>query len=272
VEFIEAGGMTLPKLGLGTWRLSGPSGTDSVLGALALGYRHIDTAQRYDNEGAVGEALATSGVPRGEIHLTTKVWFDSLARDAMRRSIEASLQALRTQYVDLFLIHWPSREMDLGAALESLVSVREAGLARHIGVSNFTVPLLRRALDEFGAPLVCNQVEYHVLLDQSKLLSFMRERGLALAAYSPLAQGRLAEHPELAGIARKHGATPSQVALRWLLDQDIVAAIPKAARRESQQANLDALGLKLDDQDRATIAALPKDVRLVSPGWHPGWD
>ncbi len=272
MEYLEAGGMTLPKLGLGTFRLTGEAGTQSILGALDLGYRHIDTAQRYANEDAVGAAIAATSVPRADIHLTTKVWWDSLAPADMRRSIEGSLTALRTPYVDLFLIHWPTREMDLGAALGELMRIRAEGLARHIGVSNFTVPLLKRALDEFGAPLVCNQVEYHVLLGQAKLLPFMQSRGMALTAYSPLAQGRLADHPDLARIARKHGATPSQVALRWLFDQPFVGAIPKAARPESQQSNLDALNLRLDDTDRAAIAALPKDVRCVSPGWHPGWD
>lgn len=272
MEFVEAGGMKLPKLGLGTFRLTGAAGTQSVLGALDLGYRHIDTAERYANEDAVGAAIAATPVPRADIHLTTKVWWENLAPAAMRRSIEGSLAALRTSYVDLFLIHWPTREMDLGAALGELARIKAEGLARNVGVSNFTVPLLKRALDEFGAPIVCNQVEYHVLLGQQTLLPFMQARGLALTAYSPLAQGRLAEHPDLARIAAKHAATPSQVALRWLFDQPGVAAIPKAARPESQRSNLDALNLKLDASDRAAIAALPKDVRCISPAWHPGWD
>jgi 2,5-diketo-D-gluconate reductase B len=272
MEFIEAGGMKLPKLGLGTWRLSGADCTGSVLGALERGYRHIDTAQRYANEDAVGDAIAATKVPRADIHLTTKVWWENLAPSAMRRSLEGSLASLKTDYVDLFLIHWPSPDMDLPAALAELMRIKQEGLARHIGVSNFTVALLKQALDEIGAPIVCNQVEYHVLLSQAKLLAFMRARGLALTAYCPLAQGRLAEHPELARIAAKHGVTPAQVALRWLFDQDGVAAIPKAGRAESQQANLDALAVKLDDTDRAAIAALPKNTRCVNPGWAPAWD
>jgi 2,5-diketo-D-gluconate reductase B len=272
MEMITAGGLRMPKLGLGTWRMSGEECTKAVLGALSRGYRHVDTAKMYGNEDAVGEALATTGVPRGDIHLTTKVWWDSLAPDAMKRSFEASLKALRTPYVDLFLIHWPAPDMDLAASLGQMVRFQEQGLARHIGVSNFPAALLRRAVKEVGAPICCNQVEYHVLLDQTKVLAEARSLGLALTAYCPLAQGRLADHPSLAEIARKHGVTPAQVALKWLLDQDNVAAIPKAARPESQQANLDALKIVLDDADRAAIAALPKDQRFVNPAFAPAWD
>ena len=272
MQTVTAGAMRLPKLGLGTWRLRGEECTGAVLGALSRGYRHVDTAQMYGNEDAVGAALAATDVPRGDIHLTTKVWWQNLAPDAMRRAIEASLTALRTDYVDLYLIHWPAPDMDLAASLGELVRIREQGLVRQIGVSNFPVALLRRAVEEVGAPIVCNQVEYHVLLDQTKLLTYMRSRGLALTAYCPLAQGRLAEHPALDGIAAKHGATAAQVALKWLLDQDGVAAIPKAGRASSQQANLDALALSLDDADRAAIAALPKDTRCVNPGFAVAWD
>jgi 2,5-diketo-D-gluconate reductase B len=272
MDYVTVGALRLPKLGLGTWRLRDEECTSAVLGALERGYRHIDTAQMYGNEDAVGAALAATPVARSDIHLTTKVWWQNLAPAAMRRAIEGSLRALRTAYVDLYLIHWPAPDMDLGASLGELVRIREEGLARHIGVSNFPIALLRRAVEEIGAPIVCNQVEYHVLLGQEKLLAYMRSKGLALTAYCPLAQGRLAEHAALDAIGRKHGATAAQVALKWLLDQDGVAAIPKAGRPASQQANLDALRLTLDDADRAAIAALPKDVRCVSPGFPMAWD
>ena len=274
MDVITAQGMRMPKLGLGTWRLKGPACVEAVQGALSLGYRHIDTAEMYDNEEAVGEALANAGVPRGEVHVTSKVWYEHLRDDHMQRAIDGSLAKLRTDYVDLYLIHWPAPDMNLGAALEALMRVREQGKARAIGVSNFPVALLRRAVEEFGAPVACNQVEYHVLLDQSAVLDYARGHDLAVAAYSPLAQGQLARagSEELQVIARKHGATPSQVALAWLLQQDGVAAIPKAARRETQQANLDALTIRLDDADRAAIGALPKTLRLVNPGWSPVWD
>lgn len=272
MEEITVHGMHMPKLGLGTWRLSGAECTEAVQRALGLGYRHIDTAEMYGNEDAVGEALANAGVPREDIHVTTKVWFDHLDADAMQRAIDGSLGRLRTDYVDLYLIHWPAPDMDLPGALHNLMRVQEQGKARAIGVSNFPVALLRRAVEEVRAPIACNQIEYHVLLDQDPVLTYARGHEMAVAAYCPLAQGTLADHEALRAIARKHDATPAQVALKWLLDQPGVAAIPKAARRESQQANLDALCLRLDDEDRAAIATLPKDQRLVSPDFAPAWD
>ena len=271
-QLITTHGMRMPKLGLGTWRMKGPDCTDAVQRAIGLGYRHIDTAEMYGNEEAVGEAIANAGVPRADLHVTTKVWYENLGADAMQRSIDASLHKLRLDQVDLYLIHWPSPGMDLPDALANLVRVQEQGKARAIGVSNFPVALLRRALEEVGAPIACNQFEYHVLLGQSSLVQYCQGKDVAVAAYAPLAQGRLAEHEELQAIARKHGATPAQVALKWLLDQPGVAAIPKANRAESQGANLDALRIELDDTDRAVIAMLPKTQRFVNPGWAPVWD
>ena len=265
-------GLRMPKLGLGTWRLKGAECVAAVQGALSRGYRHIDTAQMYDNEEAVGEALANTEVARGDIHLTTKVWWENLAPDAMKRAMDASLSQLRTGYVDLYLIHWPSPSMDLAAALGQMVAFQEQGLARNIGVSNFPIALLKRAVEEIQAPIAVNQFEYHVLLDQSKLVAYARSKGVAVTAYCPLAQGRLADHESLAVIAKKHGVSTAQVALKWLLDQEGVAAIPKAGRAESQQSNLDAQKLVLDDADRAAIAALPKDQRFVNPGFAPAWD
>jgi 2,5-diketo-D-gluconate reductase B len=272
MERITAQGMRMEKLGLGTWRMAGGQCAASVQTALGLGYRHIDTAEMYGNEDAVGEAIANSGVARGDIHLTTKVWWDNLAGDGIARAIEASLRRLRTDYADLYLIHWPAPDMDLPAAIRGLMQVQERGLARAIGVANFPVALLRRAVEELGAPIACNQFEYHVLLGQARLVQYCRAKGIPVVAYAPLAQGRLAEHEELQAIAQKHRATAAQVALKWLLEQDGVAAIPKARRREAQQANLDALRIELDETDRAAIAMLPKDKRFVQPGFAPRWD
>jgi 2,5-diketo-D-gluconate reductase B len=272
MEQITAQGMRMPALGLGTWRLSGAECVDAVHSALDLGYRHIDTAEMYGNEEAVGAAIAGSGVKRSEIHLTTKVWWENLAGNGIARAIEASLARLGTDYVDLYLIHWPAPEMDLAQALGALVKVQEQGLARAIGVANFPVALLRQAVEQVGAPIACNQFEYHVLLGQDRLVEYCQSKGVAVVAYAPLAQGRLAQHEELQAIAHKHKATAAQVALKWLLDQPGVAAIPKAQRRTTQQANLDALRIKLDDTDRAAIAMLPKDQRFVNPGFAPRWD
>lgn len=265
--------MTMPKLGLGTFRMTGPDCTDAVLRALALGYRHIDTAQMYANEAEVGAALAQTDVPRADIHVTTKVWWENLAPDAMRRAMDDSLTRLRTDYVDLYLIHWPAPDMNLPQALETLVSLQQAGQARQIGVSNFPTALLKRAVEEVGAPIVCNQVEYHVLLGQGPVLRYCRAHDIAVTAYCPIARGGLgAQHPVLNSIAARLGATAEQVALAWLLEQDGVAAIPKASQAANQQANWRAQDLRLTDADRAAIAALPKDQRIVSPGFHPAWD
>jgi 2,5-diketo-D-gluconate reductase B len=272
MELITTRGLRMPKLGLGTWRLKDEAAREAVERALSLGYRHIDTAEMYGNEAEVGAAIAGARLPRDDIHLTTKVWWEHLTPDGITKALETSLTRLQTDHVDLYLIHWPSPDMDLPAALMTLVRLQEQGLARAIGVSNFPVALLKRAVEEIGAPIAVNQVEYHVLLGQGPVLDYARAHDIAVTAYCPIAQGKLADHEELGIIARKHGVTPPQVALKWLLDQPGVAAIPKAARRESQVANLEAMKLELDDSDRAAIAMLPKTQRMVNPGFAPTWD
>ncbi|MBK4995873.1 aldo/keto reductase [Pseudomonas sp. S37] len=265
-------GLNLPAIGLGTWPMTGDACTQAVRQALDVGYRHIDTATAYDNEAAVGQALRDSDVPREQIHLTTKVWWDRLAPKAMRQSLEDSLRALGTEQVDLFHIHWPGQDWDLARSIDTLVALRDEGKARHIGVANFPLGLLRQVMETLGAPLSAIQVEYHVLLSQQPLLEYARSRDLLLTAYTPLARGQAAAQPVIQDIARKHGVLPSQVALKWLLDQDGVAAIPKASSRENQLANLAALDVQLDDEDRAAIAGLPKDQRVVSPAFAPDWN
>ncbi|CAM4110780.1 2,5-diketo-D-gluconic acid reductase B [Pseudomonas reidholzensis] len=265
-------GLDMPAIGLGTWPMTGEQCTSAVRQALALGYRHIDTATAYNNEDAVGQALRESDVPREQIHLTTKVWWDRLAPTAMRQSLEDSLRALGTDHVDLFHIHWPGQDWDLARSIETLVALRDEGKARAIGVANFPLGLLRQVIEELGAPLSAIQVEYHALLGQQPLLDYARQHDLALTAYTPLARGRAAEQQVIRDIAAKHGVLPSQVALKWLLDQDGVAVIPKASSRENQLANLAALDVPLDAQDRALIAGLPKDQRVVSPEFAPDWN
>jgi 2,5-diketo-D-gluconate reductase B len=269
---ITTHGMRMEKLGLGTWKMSGPACTEAVAAALDMGYRHIDTAEMYGNEAEIGAALAATSVPRADIHVTTKVWWEHLAPDALRRSFETSLAKLRLDYVDLYLIHWPHPGMDLPATLTAMMALRDAGLIRNIGVSNFTVALMRQAVEEIGAPIACNQIEYHVMLDQSKVLAYARSKQIAVTAYCPLARGGMDQIPAMAGIARKHGASAEQLALKWLLDQDGVAAIPKASQPANQRANRAALDLVLDEEDRRVIAGLPKDQRLVSPAFGPAWD
>ena len=268
----NARGLNMPKLGLGTWPMVGAECTAAVAQALEVGYRHIDTATGYNNEDAVGKALAQSSVPREQIHVTSKVWWDKLSPADMRQSFDNSLKALQSDYIDLFMIHWPTKDWDLERTIETLVSFKEEGRARNIGVANFPLPLLRKVVEELGAPLSVLQVEYHVALDQTPLLQLARQHDMALTAYSPILRNRVSDIPALQAIAKKHGVLPTQVALKWLLDQDGVAAIPKAASKANQLSNLASLQVPLDDEDRKIIAALPKDQRLVSPPFAPQWD
>ncbi len=272
IENLQAGGISLPKLGLGTYRMQGDVCRAAVESALGLGYRHLDTAEMYGNEEAIGAALAASRIARNDLHITTKVWNENLAPDAIRRAFDASLKKLRLDQIDLYLVHWPARNMNLPAMFETLMKLKQEGRTRAIGVANFNIALLKTVVEEIKAPVACNQVEYHVMLDQAPLRQYLTAKSIPLVAYCPLAQGRVASDEPLAAIGRKHNASAAQVALKWLLDQDGVAAIPKASRAESQQANLDALKVTLDDEDRKAIAALPKNKRCVSPGFAPAWD
>lgn len=272
MQTITTQGIAIPRLGLGTFRLTGAAGQAAVESALAVGYRHIDTAEMYGNEEAVGAAIRAAGVKRSELHVTSKVWHENLRPDAIRRACDASLNKLGLDFLDLYLVHWPSPGMDLPAVMETMVALRDQGRARAIGVANFPAALLRQAVDEIGAPVACNQVEYHVFLGQRTLLETMRARSVPLVAYSPVAQGRVADDPELQRIGRKHGVGPGQVALAWLLGQDGVCAIPKSQSEAGQRANLAAAALTLDDDDRRAIAALPKDRRCVNPAFAPRWD
>src|ERR1700754_2911872 len=272
MEYLQTQGISLPRLGLDTFRMQGDVCRAAVESALALGYRHIDTAEMYGNEDAIGAAIAASGVKRGDLHITTKVWNENLAPDAMRRAFDTSLKKLRIDMVDLYLVHWPKPGMHLPSMFETLMKLKQEGRTRAIGVANFNIALLKTVVEELKAPIACNQIEYHVMLDQSKVKKYMDSKSIPLVAYCPLAQGRAATDETLIAIGRKHNASAAQVALKWLLDQDGVAAIPKASRAESQQANLGALKLSLDDADRKAIAALPKDRRCVNPGFAPAWD
>jgi 2,5-diketo-D-gluconate reductase B len=269
---LQTQGITVPKLGLGTFKLTGDACVAGVASAIGLGYRHIDTAEMYGNEAEVGAGIKASGIARKDLHVTTKVWHENLAPDAIKRAFDASQTKLGLDVIDLYLVHWPSKGMNLPTVFETLLKLKEEGRIRALGVANFPVKLVKQAVEEIGAPVACNQVEYHALLDQTKLLTYLRSKSIPLVAYCPLGQGRLADNDAMKKIAAKHGVTAAQVALKWLLDQDGVAAIPKASRKESQQANLDAWKVKLDDEDRKVIAGLPKTERFVNPGFAPDWD
>jgi 2,5-diketo-D-gluconate reductase B len=270
MPILEAHGMRMPRIGLGTWPMKGAECQAAVESALALGYRHIDTAEMYGNEDAVGAGIAASGLPRQDIFLTTKIWYDKPTGPAIRDAFAACLDRLRTPHVDLLLIHWPSPALDLPGALAMLAALRGRGLARAIGVSNFPAGLLGRAIAE-NVGLSCLQVENHALLDQSRLRSLCREAGMVLTSYTPLGKGVVAAEPAVKAVAAKHGATPSQVALAWLLAMPGVAMVPKAASAARQAENLGALAVALDAGDMAALAALPKDRRQVNPAFAPDW-
>lgn len=263
-------GTSVPALGLGTWRLDGQAAYDAVERALAVGYRHVDTAQAYENEEDVGRALRDADVDREEVFLTTKIWLANLAPKRVGPSVETSLRKLKTDYVDLVLIHWPSNEVPLEQTLDAMMQLREQAKARHIGVSNFTPSLLRRAADH--APIFSIQVEYHPFLAQDDLLEVARERDMLLTAYSPIARGEVLENETLQDIGRAHGKSPVQVTLRWLLQQDHVAAIPKAAGADHQRKNFDLFDFSLSDEEMERIFALARGRRIVDPDFAPLWE
>src|SRR3981189_2847044 len=214
MQFVEANGAKIPAIGLGTWELRGRTCARLVEQALKLGYRHIDTAQAYENERQVGDARRASGVRRNDVFVTTKVWTTHFAPHDLERSTKESLAKLRLSEVDLLLLHWPNPQVPLQETLGALARVKKLGMARHIGVSNFTVALIDEAVAACPEPLACDQVEYHPYLDQTKVLEACARHGMALVAYSPVAKGRLKNHQQLARIGRAHGKTPAQVWLR----------------------------------------------------------
>lgn len=259
-------GTDVPAIGFGTWELVGDDTFPGVTAALEAGYRHIDTAQAYGNEEAVGDAIVASGLDRDEVFLTTKVWNDNLTPERIRESTYESLSKLKVDHVDLLLLHWPLHLERLEENLAALSDLAEAGAVRHLGVSNFNADQLRRALDV--APVFCDQVEHHAHLAQPDLLELTAERDVLFTAYSPLARGDLLTEPTVVAIAEERGATPAQVLLRWILDEgDQVAAIAKATKRERIEENLGALDVALTDDDRAAIAALDRQARQVDPPW-----
>jgi len=265
-------GVQVPKLGLGTWELTGDAARDGVRDALQLGYRHVDTARMYGNEAEVGEGIRESGVGREQLWLTSKVWPADARADDLRRSAEQQLTDLGVERLDLLLLHWPAPEVPLAETLGALAGLREEGLIRELGVSNFPSAMLREAAAQ--APVFANQVEYHAYLAQDAVLAACHESSVMLTAYSPFAHGRLLGDPVLAEVARAHDATPGQVALAWLLDQELVSAIPKASSHERRAENLAALELGLTPEEHDRIGALrSRGLRTADfPGLAPAWD
>jgi diketogulonate reductase-like aldo/keto reductase len=270
---VQADGAAIPALGLGTWTLRGEECVAAVHAALKAGYRHIDTAAMYGNEEAVGEGLSTGGVPRDEIFLTTKVWYEDLAPGDLERSAEASLKRLGLAAVDLLLIHWPNPSIPLSDSIRALCEAKRRGLARHVGVSNFTAAMVDEAVAHASEPLAANQCEYHPYLDQTRVRGACRRHGLAFTSYCPLGRAEVLSERAIQDIAKAHGRTPAQVVLRWHVQQPGTAAIPKSGNPQRIAENLDIFGFALSDEEMRCIAALARPRgRMISPSFAPRWD
>jgi len=271
---IDAKGARIPLAGLGTWDLRGRTCARIVEQALRLGYRHIDTAEMYDNEREVGEGLRASGVPRDQVFVVTKVWPSHFAPRELLRAAKESLAKLRLTEVDLLLLHWPNPQIPLSETLGALCKARQDGIARHIGVANFNIALVAEALRFSAEPIACNQFEMHAYLDQSKLVAACRAQGIAVVAYSPIARGNVKNDAVLTRIGNAHGKSAAQVSLRYLVQQN-VAVIPRTSKLERLEENLAIFDFSLSDAEMAEIASLAsRRGRIVdwSYSGSPNWD
>jgi 2,5-diketo-D-gluconate reductase B len=276
MNVVEANGARIPAIGLGTMTLMNGVCVDAVKTALCLGYRHIDTAERYGNEAAVGEGLQqglrAAGLQREDVFITTKVYHDKLAAADFQRSFDESLQKLKLPFVDLLLIHWPNPSVPLAETVGVLCKAKRDGRARHVGVANFTTALLEQAVKLASEPLVTNQIEVHPFLDQGKVLAACRKYGLSVTAYCPLARGRVPGNELLQRIGKAHGKSSSQVALRYLVQQGIIP-IPRTADPDHLAANLAVFDFTLSEAEMGDIDRLKApNARVVNPPHAPRWD
>ncbi|MCZ7657295.1 MAG: aldo/keto reductase [Xanthobacteraceae bacterium] len=272
MQIIETHGARIPAVGLGTWQISGRAGQRVIEQALRLGYRHIDTAQAYENEREVGEALRASGVKRNDVFVTTKIWHTHLAPNDLERSVKDSLARLRLSEADLLLIHWPNPQVPLSETLGALCKMKSTGYTRHIGVSNFTVALLEEAVKHTSEPIVVNQIEWHPYLDQSKVTAACRRHGIAVTAYSPIARGKTVGDDVLARIGKTYGKSEGQVSLRWLVQQGAIV-IPRTSKVERLSENMDIFDFALSAEEMEEIRGLARpDGRVVNVAWAPNWD
>ena len=263
MEYVTVQGEEVPALGYGTARMDESEAREAMARAIDVGYRHIDTAQVYGTEPAVGQAIADSAVDREEFFVTTKISTENVRYDDVHESFESSLERLRTDYVDLLLIHAPVEDVPVEETLSAMNELQEEGSVRHVGVSNFSVAQMEEAREASETPIFTNQVEYHPRHGQNDVLTYCIENGVMLTAYSPLDVGEVALDETLRDVAESHGKTASQVALRWLLQQEMVSAIPKAASEEHQRENFDVFDFELSDEDMRAIFSI--DVGL-EPG------
>lgn len=271
---VSANGANIPALGFGTFRMPDEDVARVLPQALKLGFRHVDTAQIYKNEAAVGEVLARSGIPRADIFLTTKVWVDRVGRQDFIASVDESLAKLKTDYVDLLLLHWPQSEMPLADRIGALNDLVKAGKVKNIGVSNFSVALMAEAVKLSDAPIANNQIEYHPYLDQTKVIDAARTDGISITAYYLMADGKVPQDEVLKDIGARHGKTAAQVALRWAAQQKDVIALSKTATENRLLENFAIFDFALTEAEMQAIHALARpDGRIVNPGHlAPAWD
>jgi diketogulonate reductase-like aldo/keto reductase len=270
---LNAHGAQMPAIGYGTMEFSGRA-PELIAAAIASGYRHIDTARKYGTEQFVGEGIRASGIGRGELWVTTKVTeLDAREADFMR-SVETSLKTLGLDYVDLLLVHWPQPKVPFAETLGALAKAKRQGLARNIGVSNFTLAMLDEAVHACPEPLVTNQLEYHCYLPQDRMLAALKRHGMILTAYCPVARGKLLDDPVVGEIAKAHGKTPAQICLRWLIQQPGVAAVPRALEERHIAENLDVFDFSLTDEEMRRLSALrSRQIRIANPPERaPKWD
>ena len=273
MDYVEIQGEKVPALGIGTWQLKGEECEETVKTALEKGYRHVDTAQIYDNEEQVGQAISDSDVSRDEIWLTTKVWTSNFEHDSVIKSVNESLEKLQTHYVDLLLIHWPSEEIPFEETIKAMESLVESGQVRNIGISNFTTEQMEKAQEVASKDIFTNQVEYHPFLNQDAVLEKSREKDMMLTAYSPLARGEVMGNKVLKEIADKYDKSEAQVALRWLIQQENVAAIPKASTENHIEQNFEIFDFTLTNEEVEEINELKNENnRYVDPDFAPNWD
>lgn len=273
MHIVESNGARIPALGLGTWDIRGAQCVEIVAEGLRIGYRHVDTAASYENEREVGEGIRASGVAREDIFLTTKVWYDRIMAGELEASAEESVARLGVDHVDLLLVHWPNPAVPVKETMEAIARVKRAGLARNIGISNFTAALVEEAVAVSPEPIVTNQIEYHPYLDQAKIMDACRRHGISVTAYCPIARGKVVGDPVMEAIAERHGRTATQVALRWLVQQPGVIAIPRTSSKARLAENLDIDGFELSEAEMTEIAGLAHaDGRLVRASWAPDWD
>lgn len=264
----------IPRVGLGTWGRTGERGVEAILTAIGIGYRHLDTAQTYDTESVIAQAIARSGVPRHEFFITTKIADTNLERPDFLPSLRASLARLRVDRVDLTLIHWPSYRdaVPFEVYMDELVRAKEEGLTTWIGVSNFPCALVRRAVAIAGAGAIAtNQVEMHPFLQNRTVAACCRTHDVTVTAYLPIARGLVSNDLVLCRIARDHGVSPPAVALAWLLHKGAIV-IPASSRREHLEANWRAANVRLSADEITAIDALDRGQRLVDPEKSPAWD